>query len=92
MTSRRSSLFAQKPAVDYGAALRVPPAHHAGNRARLWAWLGEHGCASERVGEVLIATPAGWTPAQPGDWVILTASGAYHVAVQSGRPDPAEPE
>jgi hypothetical protein len=83
---RRPSPFAPKPCFDYGAALRVPPAHDATNLARLWAWLGNNGCAAERVGEVLVDTPSGWTTARPGDWIILTRGGSYHVAALTDRP------
>ena len=63
----------------------MPPAHDAANRARLWAWLGDSGAASERIGEVLVETPSGWTSARPGDWIILTRGGSYQVAALTER-------
>jgi hypothetical protein len=75
---------APNPAADYGAALRVPPAHDAANRAKLWAWLGDAADASEIVGELFVLTPLGWVTARPGDWIILAANGRYHVA--AGKP------
>lgn len=82
MTLRRQGPIAPTTSLDYGAALRVPPAHDVANRAKLWAWLGASGLASDEVGEVLVDTPSGWRAARPGDWIVLTAKGRYHVTAQ----------
>ena len=70
--------------IDHGAALRVPPAHDASGWTILMGWLGE---AGQRVdpGLVEVATAAGVDVAAPGDWIVLSATGAYHVT----RPRPA---
>ena len=60
----------RRPAFDHGAALRTPPAHDTRSWTKLWLWLGD---ASVR-------TPHGWTTARPGDWIILSVSGHFHVA------------
>ena len=67
----------QKP-PDHGAALRVPPAHNARGWTILMNWLGE---AGRRVdpGMVEVETPVGANVAAPGDWIVLSATGAYHV-------------
>jgi hypothetical protein len=64
---------------DHGAALRVPPAHDTQGWMVLLGWLGE---AGQRVGqgEVEVATAVGAHVAAPGDWIVLSATGAYHVA------------
>ena len=68
------------PKFDHGAALRVPPPHdHKGRRA-LWQWLGEEGCALDDRGAVQVYTAFGPMIARPGDWIVLSVSGQYHVA------------
>jgi len=71
---------ARNPAFDHGAALRVPPAHDARGWRNLWAWLGAEGCALDEAGAVQVGTPNGPAVARPGDWIILSVSGAFHVA------------
>jgi len=66
-------------ALEHGAALRVPPAHDAKGRLILMRWLGECGQVTDR-GLVKVTTPLGIDVAAPGDWIVLSASGAYHVA------------
>jgi hypothetical protein len=34
---------------------------------------------------VQVCTPDGWTIAQPGDWIVLSVSGDFHVARTGGR-------
>jgi hypothetical protein len=65
-------------ALDHGAALRVPPAHNAKGWIILMRWLGEAGRLAGR-GLVEVTTPVGVHVAAPGDWIVLSASGAYHV-------------
>jgi hypothetical protein len=67
-------------AFDHGAAIRVPPAHDANGWRMLMIWLGECGRRSEHVGLVEVTTPTGPAEAAPGDWIVLSVSGAYHVA------------
>jgi len=64
--------------------MRVPPAHDARNWRQLWAWLGEDGQALDHPGLAQVKTPGGWDIARPGDWIVLTVSGHFHVA-HSGR-------
>jgi hypothetical protein len=71
---------ARNPAFDHGAAIRTPPAHDARNWAQLWLWLGDDGVAADTPGSVSVHTPQGWVTARPGDWIILTAAGRFHVA------------
>ena len=70
---------ARSPAFDHGAALRTPPAHDARNWARLYEWLGEDGCRHDTPGLVHVNTPLGWVVARPGDWIILSVAGKFHV-------------
>jgi hypothetical protein len=65
--------------LDHGAALRVPPAHNAKDRGVLMMWLGECGRVIDG-GLVEVTTPLGAALASPGDWIVLSATGAYHVA------------
>ena len=37
------------------------------------------------AGAVQVCTPDGWTIAQPGDWIVLSVSGDFHVARTGGR-------
>jgi hypothetical protein len=71
-------------AFDHGAALRVPPAHDLKSWRKLWMWLGDDAQAMTEAGSVQVSTPDGWTIAQPGDWIVLSVSGDFHVA-RSGR-------
>jgi len=64
--------------LDHGAALRVPPAHDAKNWLILMRWLDDAGRLTGR-GMVEVTTPAGADVAAPGDWIVLSANGAYHV-------------
>jgi hypothetical protein len=68
------------PKFDHGAALRVPPAHDANGRRALWQWLGENGCPLDDRGAVQVSTREGPAVARPGDWIVLSYSGALHVA------------
>lgn len=67
------------PPFDHGAALRVPPAHDARNWQKLWMWLGEQATALE-AGIIQVHTAAGAVVARPGDWIVLSHSGKFHVA------------
>jgi hypothetical protein len=64
--------------LDHGAALRVPSAHDANGWRILMQWLGDAGRLAGR-GLVEVATPAGDAVAAPGDWIVLSAKGAYFV-------------
>ena len=64
--------------LDHGAALRVPPAHNAKGWMILMRWLGDSGHLIDR-GLVQVTTPVGAHVAGPGDWIVLSATGAYHV-------------
>ncbi len=68
------------PEFDHGAALRVPPAHDRRSWSKLLYWLGDEGSALDESGLVQVATPNGWTVARPGDWIVLSVAGQYHVA------------
>lgn len=72
-------LARQNPAFDHGAALRVPPPHDAKNWRKLWIWLGEDGCPLDGAA-VQVSTPDGPAVAVPGDWIVLSVSGFFHVA------------
>jgi hypothetical protein len=71
---------ARNSAFDHGAAVRTPPAHDARNWAQLWVWLGEDGQPVDEPGAASVRTPQGWVTARPGDWIILTVGGRFHVA------------
>ena len=73
------------PAFDHGAALRVPPPHDTRSWHKLWAWLGDDAQAMTEAGAGQVCTPDGWTIAQPGDWIVLSVSGDFHVARTGGR-------
>ena len=73
------SAIAPAPKFDHGAALRVPPAHDDKGRRALWQWLGEDGWALDDRGAVQVSTPFGPVVARPGDWIVLSVSGHYHV-------------
>ena len=68
------------PRFDHGAALRVPPAHDAKGRAALWRWLGDNGWAFDDRGAVQVSTEQGAAIARPGDWIVLSVTGVFHVA------------
>jgi len=70
---------ARNIAFDHGAAIRTPAAHDKRGWSRLWTWLGEDGAALDEPGAVSVRTPVGWITARPGDWIILTVGGAFHV-------------
>ena len=75
------------PKFDHGAALRVPPQHDSKARRVLWQWLGEEGCALDDRGAVQVSTPFGPVIARPGDWIVLSHNGQYHVARASSAWD-----
>jgi hypothetical protein len=68
------------PKFDHGAALCVPPPQDQKGRRHLWQWLGEEGCPLDDRGAVQVWTPFGPMVARPGDWIVLSVSGQYHVA------------
>jgi hypothetical protein len=68
------------PKFDHGAALRVPPPHDSKARRVLWQWLGDEGCPLDDRGAVQVSTAFGPMVARPGDWIVLSHSGHYHVA------------
>lgn len=70
----------QTPQFDHGAALRVPPAHDANGRRALWLWLGEGGFPLDDRGAVQVSTQDGPVVARPGDWIVLSFKGEFHVA------------
>ena len=76
---------AQTPAFDHGAALRVPPAGDARNWQVLQMWLGDSALRIDDSGLVQVATPAGQQVARPGDWIVLTSGGDFHVAREGAR-------
>jgi hypothetical protein len=76
---------AQTPAFDHGAALRVPPAGDARNWQVLQMWLGESALRIDESGLVQVATPAGQQVARPGDWIVLTSAGDFHVTREGAR-------
>jgi hypothetical protein len=64
--------------LDHGAALRVPAVHDARGWLILMKWLGDCGHLTAR-GLVEVTTPSGPGVATPGDWIVLSATGAYHI-------------
>jgi hypothetical protein len=76
---------ARNPAIDHGAALRVPPAHDAANWRKLRLWLGDDGRPTGEAGAVEVRTPDGPGVARPGDWIVLSVAGAFHVAHAAHR-------
>lgn len=69
----------QQVRFDHGAALRVPaPSDRKGWRA-LWAWLGD-AAAIDDAGQIKVRTEEGLALARPGDWIVLSVSGFFHVA------------
>jgi hypothetical protein len=77
---------ARNPAFDHGAALRVPPAHDAPNWRKLRMWLGDDGRATDEAGVVEVRTANGPDVARPGDWIVLSVAGVFHVAHSGARP------
>jgi hypothetical protein len=67
------------PSFDHGAALRVPPPHDVANWRKLWMWLGEDAWSVEAAA-VQVRTPEGPVVARCGDWIVLSVTGAFHVA------------
>jgi len=65
---------------DHGAALRVPPMHDSKNWRALWVWLGEEAQVVAGGGAIQVRTPDGPVLAHCGDWIVLSHSGAFHVA------------
>jgi hypothetical protein len=43
-------------------------------------WLGAAAALIDPGGMVQVATPEGRAVARPGDWIVLSVSGDYHVA------------
>ena len=76
---------AASPRFDHGAALRVPPAHDANSWRILMTWLGPQGRRMDQPGAVEVDTPSGRQQALPGDWIVLSVSGDYHIAAGQGR-------
>ncbi|HYG27671.1 MAG TPA: hypothetical protein VD906_12260 [Caulobacteraceae bacterium] len=68
------------PQFDHGAALRVPPAADAHGWSALMAWLGNAGRRLAGTA-VEVDTRNGRLVASVGDWVVLSVSGHFHVAV-----------
>jgi hypothetical protein len=68
------------PPFDHGAALRVPPPHDRKSWTVLWNWLGEDAWAAPGPAAVQVRTPEGPVIAHSGDWIVLSHSGAFHVA------------
>jgi hypothetical protein len=82
MRARRS-----QPSFDHGAALRVPPPHDAASWRALWMWLGEEARSVAEAAAVQVHTPDGPVVAHCGDWIVLSHSGAFHVAHQARGQD-----
>lgn len=72
------------PRFDHGAALRVPPPGDAPNRGVLEQWLGDCGAPIGAAGHIRVETPHGCEVARPGDWIVLSVSGAFHVTRMGG--------
>jgi hypothetical protein len=68
------------PRFDHGAALRVPPPHDSKGWRALITWLGDDGFPLDDRGTLQVATASGPAVARPGDWIVLSVSGHYHVA------------
>lgn len=74
------------PAFDHGAALRVPPPHDVKNWRKLMMWLGDDGQMLGDRGVLQVSTPEGPAIARPGDWIVLSVNGQYHVTRSGARP------
>lgn len=48
-------------------------------------WLGDEAQALEEPGVVAVHTPDGPAVARPGDWIVLSVSGHFHVASAARR-------
>lgn len=70
--------------ADHGAALRVPASIERARRDLLM-WLGEDGHNVPNEDAVRVWTAEGWAVALPGDWIVLSSSGAFHVATSPRR-------
>ncbi len=46
----------------------------------LWSWLGNEAQAVAEAAAVQVRTPDGPVIAHTGDWIVLSHSGAFHVA------------
>ena len=68
------------PPFDHGAALRVPPPRDGAGWRKLWMWLGDAAHILSEGSAVQVRTPDGPVVAHCGDWIVLSHSGAYHVA------------
>ncbi|HEX7884444.1 MAG TPA: hypothetical protein VF474_00570 [Phenylobacterium sp.] len=68
------------PPFDHGAALRVPPPNDKKSWTVLWRWLGEDAQSVAEASAVQVRTPEGPVVAHCGDWIVLSQSGAFHVA------------
>jgi hypothetical protein len=73
-------VIALHPPFDHGAALRVPPPHDRKSWAVLWSWLGADAQAVAEGSAVQVRTETGPVIAHSGDWIVLSHSGAFHVA------------
>jgi len=69
-----------QPHFDHGAALRVPPHDDSRNWRKLWMWLGEEAEVIAEGAAIQVRTPDGPVVAHCGDWIVLSHSGAFHVA------------
>lgn len=72
-------------AFDHGAAMRVPAGHDAKAHRALQLWLGDEGAHIAQAGAFQVWTAEGWAVAWPGDWIVLSVSGGFHVAHSPGR-------
>ena len=70
--------------LDHGAAFRVPSPDNARDWSILMRWLGDCGRLIDQ-GLVEVATPTGAHVAAPGDWIVLSTTGAYLVTIPSTR-------
>jgi hypothetical protein len=68
------------PPFDHGAALRVPPPQDQKGWRALFTWLGEDAATVSEGSAVQVRTPDGPVVAHCGDWIVLSHSGAFHVA------------
>ena len=66
--------------LDHGAALRVPSSSDLKGREAFWLWLGQAGCPFDSGGAVQVSSVDGPIIALPGDWIVLSFIGTFHVA------------